>query len=68
MKQKELERIILRIKSMLQTIYEGLVVLRGNYFGGESIRNTEMDVKVGKLGNRKAAGKHEVTGKLVEGV
>ena len=36
-------------------------VRRGNYFGGKLIRRTEVDVRVAKLKNRKAAGKYEVT-------
>ena len=32
-------------------------VQRGNFFGGEPIRRTE--VEVGKLKNRKAVGKHD---------
>ena len=36
-------------------------VRRCNYFRGEQIRKTEVDVRVGKLKNGKAAGKDEVT-------
>ena len=36
-------------------------VRRGNYFGGEPIRKTEVEVKVGKFRNEKAAGKDVVT-------
>ena len=36
-------------------------VRRGNYFGEKLIRRTEVDVRVAKLKNRKAAGKYEVT-------
>ena len=39
-------------------------VQRGNYFGGKPIRRTEVEVKVGKLKNGKAAGKDEVTGDI----
>ena len=39
--------------------FEG--VWKGNYFGGEAIRRTEVEVRVGKLENGKAAGKDEVT-------
>ena len=35
-------------------------VRRGNYFGGEQIRRTEVDVREGKLKNGKAAGRDEV--------
>ena len=40
---------------------------RGNYFGGEPIRRTKVEVKVGKLKNGKAAGKGEVTGEMIKG-
>ena len=36
-------------------------VWRGNYFGGEPIRRTEVEVRVGKLKKGKAAGMDEVT-------
>ena len=39
--------------------YDG--VQRGNYFGGEPIRKIEVEEKVKKLKNEKAAGKDEVT-------
>ena len=39
----------------------------GNYFRGEPIGRAEVDVKVGKLQNGKAAGKDEVTGELIKG-
>ena len=42
-------------------------VQRGNYFGGEPIRRTEVEVRVGKLKNGKAAGKDEVTGEMIKG-
>ena len=35
-------------------------VRRGNYFCGELIMKTEVEVRVGKLKNGKAAGKDEV--------
>ena len=38
-----------------------------NYFGGEPIRRTEVEVRVGKLKNGKAAGKDEVTGEMIKG-
>ena len=34
-------------------------VRRGNYFGGKAIRRTEVEVRVGKLKNGKAAGSQE---------
>ena len=42
-------------------------VRRNNYFRGEPIRRTEAEVRVGKLKNRKAAGKDEVTGEMIKG-
>ena len=42
-------------------------VLRGNYFGGEPIRRTEVEVRVVKLKNGKAAGKDEVKGEMIKG-
>ena len=41
-------------------------VRRGNYFGGEPIRRTEVKVRVGKLKDGKAAGKDEVTGEMIK--
>ena len=43
------------------------VILRGNYFGGEPIGRTEVEVRVGKLKNGKATGKHEITGEMIKG-
>ena len=40
---------------------------KGNYFGGEPIRKIEVEEKVKKLMNGKAAGKDEVTGEIVKG-
>ena len=42
-------------------------VPRGNYFRGEPIRRTEVEVRVGKLKNGKAAGKDDVTGEMIKG-
>ena len=42
-------------------------VRRGNYFRGESSRKTEVEVRVGKLKNGKAAGQDEVTGEMIKG-
>ena len=36
---------------------------RVNYFGGEPIGRAEVEVRVGKLKNRKTAGKDEINGK-----
>ena len=38
-------------------------VRKGNYFGGELIRRTEVEVRVGKFKN----GKNEVTGETIKG-
>ena len=40
---------------------------RGIYFGGEPIRRTKVEVRVGKVKNGKAVGKDEVTGKMIKG-
>ena len=40
---------------------------RGNYFGGQPIRKTEVEVRVGKIKNGKAAGRDEVTGEMIKG-
>ena len=42
-------------------------IQRGNYFGGQPIGRTELEARVGKLKNGKAAGKGEVTGEIVKG-
>ena len=42
-------------------------VQKGNYFRREPVRRTEVEVRVGKLKNGKAAGKDEVTGEMVKG-
>ena len=42
-------------------------IQKGNYFGEEPIRRTEVEVRVGKLKDGKAAGKNEVTGEMVKG-
>ena len=42
-------------------------IRRGNYFGGERIRRAEVEVRVGKLKNRKAAGKDEIIGEMIKG-
>ena len=39
---------------------------RGNYFGGEPIRKIEVEKRVKKLKNGKAAGKDEVTEEMVK--
>ena len=58
-------RIILRVYKVHVCGFD--CVQRGNYFGGEPIRRTEVEVKVGKLKNGKAAGKDEITGEMVKG-
>ena len=42
-------------------------IWRGNYFGGEPIGRAEVEVRVGKLMNGKAAGKDEITGEMIKG-
>ena len=42
-------------------------IRRGNYFGGEPIGKTEVDVRVGKLKNRKAAVGDDTTGEMING-
>ena len=41
-------------------------IRRGNYFGGELIKKIEVEEKVKKLKNGKAAGKDEVTEEMVK--
>ena len=43
------------------------VVQRGNYFRRDPIRRMEVEVRVGKFKNGKAAGKDEVTGEMIKG-
>ena len=38
-----------------------------SYFGGKPIRRTEVEARVGKLKNRKAAGKDEIIGEMIKG-
>ena len=40
---------------------------RGNYSGGGPIERAEVELKVGKLKNGKAASKDEITGKKING-
>ena len=42
-------------------------IRRGNYFGREPIGRAEVEVRVDKLKNGKAAGKDEITGKIIKG-
>ena len=42
-------------------------IRRSNYFGGEPIGRTEVDMRVGKLKNVKAARKGEITGEMIKG-
>ena len=46
---------------------EQVRVQRGNHFGEESIRMTEVEVRLGKLKNGKTGGENKITGKIVEG-
>ena len=41
-------------------------IRRGKYFGGEPIGRVEVEVRVAKLKNGKAAGKDEITGEMIE--
>ena len=43
-------------------------VQKGSYFRGEAIMKSEMEVRVRKLKNGKAAGKDEVMGEMIKGV
>ena len=42
-------------------------IRKGNYFGREPIRRTEVEERVAKLKNGKAAGKDEVKGEMIKG-
>ena len=42
-------------------------IWRGRYFRGEPIERDEVEVRVGKLKNRKAAGKDVITGEIITG-
>ena len=46
-------------------VFDG--IRRGNCFGGEPIGRAKVEVRVGKLKNRKAAGKDETTGEMIKG-
>ena len=45
-------------------VFDG--IQRGNYFEIETIRRTEVEVRVGKLKNGKAVGKYKFTGDMVK--
>ena len=42
-------------------------IWRGNYFRVEPIGRVDVEVRVGKLKNRKGAGKDEITGEMIKG-
>ena len=42
-------------------------IRRGNYFGGEPVGRAEVEVRLVKLKNGKAAGKDEITGEMIKG-
>ena len=42
-------------------------IRRDNYFGGEPIGRSEVELRVGKLKNGDAAGKDEITGETIKG-
>ena len=41
-------------------------VQRTNYFGGDPVKKTEVEMRVGKLKNGKAAGKDEIIGERIK--
>ena len=41
-------------------------IQRGNYFGGKPIERAEVEVRVGKSKNGKAAGEDEITGEMIK--
>ena len=42
-------------------------IRRVNYFGGEPIGRAEVEVRVCKVKNGKAAGKNKITGEMIKG-
>ena len=42
-------------------------ILRSNYFRGEQTGKVEIEVRVGKLKNGKAAAKYEINGEIIKG-
>ena len=42
-------------------------IYKGNYFRGEPIGRAEVEVRVGKLKNGKAAGGNEITEEIIKG-
>ena len=42
-------------------------IRRGNYFGGKPIGRAEVEMRVGKLKNGKAAGKDDITKEMIKG-
>ena len=42
-------------------------ILTGKYIGGEPAGRAEVEMRVGKLKNGKAAGKDEITGEMIKG-
>ena len=42
-------------------------IQRDKYFGGQPTGRVEVEVRVGKLKNRRAAGKDEITGEMIKG-
>ena len=42
-------------------------IRRGSYFGREPIGRAEVELRVGKFKNEKAAGRDEITGEMVKG-
>ena len=54
------------LKSRLESTCVTLMVFRENHLGGEPIKRIEVEVRMGKIRNGKAAGKDEVTGEMVK--
>ena len=54
-------------RSILQSTFVFDEIRRGNYFGGMLIGRVEVDVRVGKVKNGKAAGGDEITGEMIKG-
>ena len=42
-------------------------IRKGNYFGGEPIGSSEVELRVGKLKNGKTASRDEITGEMIKG-
>ena len=74
MKCEESGRNIFEVMYYIDTQEQGAVhmcgidgIRRCNYFGGEPIGRSEVEVRVGKLKNGKVVGKDEITGEMIKG-